>query len=162
MICEPQSRFRELLRRAEDERGDALLESALMLIFLLSVLFGIVGFGHALYTYNFVSNAARDATRWSSVRGFTCAGLAGGCPATAANIQTYVSGVPGMGLNTNNITATTTWVAPPNSLAICATHSNNPGCVVQVKVVYQYKFIFPLLPKSTYTMQSTSQMVISQ
>ena len=84
MIGEPQSRVRELLRRAEDERGDALLESALMLIFLLSVLFGIVGFGHALYTYNFVSNAARDATRWSSVRGFTCTGLAGGCPATAA------------------------------------------------------------------------------
>jgi Flp pilus assembly protein TadG len=162
LICEPQSRIRELLRKAEDERGDALLESALMLIFLLSVLFGIVGFGHALYTYNFVSNAARDATRWSSVRGFTCAGLAGGCPATAANVQTYVSGVPGMGLDTTKITATTTWVAPPNSLAICAAHSNYPGCVVQVQVQYQYKFIFPLLPKSTYTMQSTSQMVISQ
>ena len=138
-----------------------MVETALMLSVLLVMMFGIVGFGHALYTYNFVSNAAREATRWASVRGQTCTGLSGGCPASASDVQTYVSNVSGMGLDPAKITATTTWIAPPNNLAVCKTQPNNPGCVVEVQVQYSYQFLLPLLP-SGFKMQSTSQMVISQ
>ncbi len=144
-----------------------MVETALMLSMLLVMMFGIIGFGHALYTYHFVSNAAREATRWASVRGYTCPNnlpiLSGGCPASVSDVQTYVSNVSGMGLDPAKITATTTWVAPPNNLAICSTqnHQNYPGCVVQVQVKYSYQFVFPLLP-SGFTIQSTSQMVISQ
>jgi len=155
------------LRSARKQRGSTMVETALMLSVLLVMMFGIVGFGHALYTYHFVSNAAREATRWASVRGYTCPKdlpiLSGGCPASASDVQTYVSNVSGMGLDPAKITATTTWVAPPNNLAICSTpgHQNYPGCVVQVQVKYSYQFVFPLLP-SGFTIQSTSRMVISQ
>jgi len=142
-----------------------MVETALMLSVLLVMMFGIIGFGHALYTYHFVSNAAREATRWASVRGYTCPNnlpiLSGGCPASVSDVQTYVSNVSGMGLDPAKITATTTWVTPPNNLAVCKTRPNNPGCVVEVQVQYSYQFLLPFLP-SGFKMQSTSQMVISQ
>jgi Flp pilus assembly protein TadG len=149
------------LQSARKQCGSTMVETALMLSVLLVMMFGIVGFGHALYTYHFVSNAAREATRWASVRGQTCTGLSGGCPASASDVQTYVSNVSGMGLDPAKITATTTWIAPPNNLAVCKTQPNNPGCVVEVQVQYSYQFLLPLLP-SGFKMQSTSQMVISQ
>lgn len=144
------------------ERGSSLVEQALILTFLLSMLFAIIDFGRALYTYHFVSNAAREATRWASVRGLTCTGLSGGCPADGGDVQTFVSNVSGMGLDPSKITATTTWVAPPNDSPACVSNPKNPGCVVKVNVQYEYQFFFPFLPTSPITMQSTSQMVISQ
>ena len=154
----------KLFRGTGNERGSALVEDALVILLLLTLLFGIIGFGHALYTYHFVANAAREATRWASVRGSTCTALTGGCPAAASDVQTYVSNVSGMGLKGSSITATTTWLPSPSASYAppCATTANAPGCVVQVQVVYQYKFFFPLLPPTGFNMQSTSQMVISQ
>jgi Flp pilus assembly protein TadG len=145
------------------ERGTTLLESAVMISLLLLMMFGVVGFGTALYTYHFVSNTAREATRWASVRGSTCTGgLSGGCPAADSDVNAYVQNLStGIGLDPTKVTTTTTWVAPPNNLAACATQSNSPGCVVKVQVQYSFQFLFPLLP-SGFTMQSTSQMVISQ
>jgi hypothetical protein len=106
------------------QRGTTLLESAVMISVLLLMMFGVVGFGTALYTYHFVSNT-------------------------------------GIGLDPTKVTTTTTWVAPPNNLAVCTTQPKSPGCVVKVQVQYSFQFLFPLLP-SGFTMQSTSQMVISQ
>src|ERR1700691_4095214 len=69
-------------------RGSALLESAVMISVLLLMMFGVVGFGTALYTYHFVSNTAREATRWASARGYTCTGgLSGGGPATDTDVN---------------------------------------------------------------------------
>jgi len=148
------------------ERGTTLLESAVMISVLLLMMFGVVGFGTALYTYHFVSNTAREATRWASVRGSSCPqnlpALSGGCPAADADVNTYVQNLStGIGLDPTRVTTTTTWVAPPNNLAACASQHNSPGCVVKVQVQYSFQFLFPLLP-SGFTMQSTSQMVISQ
>src|ERR1700678_434406 len=140
-------------------RGSALLESAVMISVLLLMMFGVVGFGTALYTYHFVANTAREATRWASVRGHSCFG---GCEASSSDVNTYVQNLStGIGLDPTKVTTTTTWVAPPNNLAVCTAQANSPGCVVKVQVRYSFQFLFPLLP-SGFTMQSTSQMVISQ
>src|SRR5580692_6353215 len=69
------------------QRGTTLLESAVMISVLLLMMFGVVGFGTALYTYHFVSNTAREATRWASVRGHSCVG---GCEASSTDVNTYV------------------------------------------------------------------------
>lgn len=153
-----------LRRSMGSEDGATSLETALVITLLLALLFGILAFSHALYTYHFVANAAREATRWASVRGYDCKGLAGGCPAAASDVQAYVSNVSGMGLNPANITVNTTWLPSPSTAYAppCSTHNNYPGCVVQVQVVYKYNFFLPFLPTSSFNMQSTSQMVISQ
>ena len=74
-----------------NERGSTLVEFALVFILFMTVLLGIAGFGHALYTYHFVSNVAREATRWAAVNGSTCA-TDSSCtaPATSSDIDAYV------------------------------------------------------------------------
>src|SRR5262249_53550139 len=62
----PSARLRSNPRGAQ--RGSSLVEQAVVLVILLTILFAIIDFGRALYTYHFVSNAAREATRWASVR----------------------------------------------------------------------------------------------
>ena len=159
--CPPELRTHTRMAR-ERQRGTTMLESAIMISVLLAMMFGVVGFGNALYTYHFVSNTAREATRWASVRGTACGGLSGGCPADDRDVTAYVQNLStGIGLDPTKVTTTTTWVAPPNNLAICASQPKSPGCVVKVQVQYSFQFLFPLLP-SGFTMQSTSQMVISQ
>jgi Flp pilus assembly protein TadG len=148
------------------QRGSSLVELAFVLVFLLTVLFGIVDFSRALYTYHFVSNVAREATRWASVRGSACNAALTGCQpggvgADGADIQAFVSNVSGMGLDPAKITSTTSWVAPPSGTPACTGPENLPGCVVKVQVNYDYQFIFPFLPAG-FRMSSTSQMVISQ
>jgi Flp pilus assembly protein TadG len=144
-------------------RGSALVEFAFLVPLLFALVFGVIDFGRALYSYHFVSNAAREATRWASVRGSSCNGI-DNCPASASEVGTYVMSIAPMGIDTSSsrLSAVTTWVAPPNNLAICASFPNSPGCAVQVQVSYVFKFVLPFLPTSGYTMTSTSQMVISQ
>ncbi len=48
-------------------RGQALTEFALILPIFLLILFGVVDFGRAIYTYNALSNAAREAGRTAIV-----------------------------------------------------------------------------------------------
>ncbi|MGA8144034.1 MAG: TadE family protein [Candidatus Acidiferrales bacterium] len=141
----------------------ALLEYAFVLIVFLTVLFGIIDFGRAMYTYHFVSNAARDGTRFAIVRGSTCPpGTISYCPAGEFDYRDYLrSQMTGIGLDPNAVSADTKWPPVANNPPICATIFNNPGCIVQVQVSYAFKFIFPFMP-ANFTMQSTSQMVISQ
>ena len=139
------------------ERGSTLAEFAIAVTASMTMIVGIVDFGRGLYTNHFVSNAARLATRYASVRGSAC--TASGCPATAASIQSYVRGLAPE-LNQNSITVTTQWNTAPG----CgdAAHKG-AGCYVQVSVSYPFKFAaVPLLPSYTMTMQSTSTMIISQ
>lgn len=138
------------------ERGNALVEFALMSTMALTLIFGVVDFGRALYTYHLVSNAARAATRYAMVRGSTC--TVSGCPATSDSIQTYVRGLA-PAIDPSSLTVTTTWTAASG----CADAANQgPGCVVSVQVSYPFRFLVPVLPHYTMTMASTSQMVIAQ
>jgi Flp pilus assembly protein TadG len=153
-------RFDEAIRcfrGEESERGTNLVEYALVLTLLLTTLFGLIDFGRALYAYHFVSDAAREGTRYAVVRGSSC--TSPGCPASSGDIEDYLEKVPA-GIDANQLTVTTTW--NPNGSTNCTVISNAPGCVVEVQVSYNFKFMLPFLPKSTVVMQSSSQMVISQ
>jgi Flp pilus assembly protein TadG len=144
------------------ERGSAAVEFALCALLLFTVLFGIMDFSRALYTYHFLANSAREATRYAIVRGSACEPIVSGCPVTTnLEIQNYVqqtlaTASAGL-LNANAITTTTTWTA----CASCKT-AYDPGSTVQVQLTYVFQFILPFLPSSGITMQSTSQVVISQ
>jgi Flp pilus assembly protein TadG len=138
------------------ERGNALVEFALVSTATLTLMLGIIDFGRALYTYHLVANAARSGTRYAMVRGSSC--TVAGCPATTDTIQTYVRGLA-PGIDPNSLAVTTTW----SSGAGCSDPANQgPGCIVDVQASYPFRFIIPLLPSFTMTMSSTSQMVISQ
>jgi Flp pilus assembly protein TadG len=137
------------------ERGSVLVEFAIASTVALTMIFGIVDFGRALYTYHLVSNAARGGSRYAIVRGAAC--TVSGCPATADQIQTYVRGLA-PGIDPASLTVTTAW---PGA-STCYGVSNGSGCPVTVTVTYPFKFIVPMLPQFTMSMSSASTMVISQ
>src|SRR5260370_8703507 len=58
--------------RCRGERGASLVEYAFVVILFFTVIFGISGFGHALFVYHHINSAAKEATRYAAVRGFTC------------------------------------------------------------------------------------------
>ncbi|MFY9532084.1 MAG: TadE family protein [Candidatus Acidiferrales bacterium] len=133
-------------RNLSGERGAELVEFALVFMAVLMFLFGIMGFGHALYVYHFVSNAAREGTRYAIVNGSACLGSPNRCP------DVYLKNNVPQGIDSNFLTVTPTWQD---------TTSHAPGTWVRVEVSYDFQFRIPLLPPSV-TMSSSSQMVISQ
>jgi Flp pilus assembly protein TadG len=151
--------------RLKRQKGGTLVEFALVVILLLTMFFGIAGFGHALYAYHFVSNVAREATRWAIVNGSTCA-TDSSCtaPATPTDIDTFVKNHAPEGIDPSKISTVVTFnPAGSNPPAICATAGNAdaPGCTVEVTVNYNFKFIFPFIRSTPLPMSSTSQMVIA-
>jgi Flp pilus assembly protein TadG len=56
------------------QRGVALLELALSLSLLVTIVFGITEFGRAILQYNTLAKAARDAARFLAVRDPSAAG----------------------------------------------------------------------------------------
>jgi Flp pilus assembly protein TadG len=64
------SRFTAAARKGvAREDGTALVEMGLSSIIVMMALFGIMQTSFLLYSYNYVSNAARDATRYAALRG---------------------------------------------------------------------------------------------
>ena len=154
-------------RRSRDTataRGSTLTEFAFILPLLATIIFGLIDFGRALYAYHFVSDAAREASRWASVRGRQCASGLSGRPASQEDVQEYVTSIvpPGINSSPQALSVTAAWVAPPGNAGTCQAFPKNPGCAVQVQVTYNFKFILPFLPKSTFPMKSTSEMIISR
>lgn len=150
------------------ERGSSLLEQSFILVFLLTMMFGIIDCGRALYTYHFVSNAAREASRWASVRSQGCDPSAlSDCPVhpSGDNLQTvFTANLSNMGLDPARVTFTTSWVVPPGvGAASCPTPINQIGCMVHVDVAYNYTFFFaPFISAPPIRMASSSEMLITQ
>ena len=144
--------------KAKDERGSELVEFALAITILLTLMFGIIGFAQAAYAYHFVSNAAREATRYASVRGSTCPpAQLSDCPITEGEITSYVQTLAPLGINGSLLGV---FPAPVDPGGNCS-GGYSPGCAIQVKVTYPFAFL-PVLNLANFTISSTSQMVISQ
>ncbi len=114
-----------LMRRGREDEGGSLVEMALVSAFIfLPTIFAIFEVSFAVYSYNYVSQMARLATRYAVVRGsFSCAiqsnfpdcnlGPGGGSNPTTADgstaLQNYVRSYVYPGINANNVTVTATW-----------------------------------------------------
>jgi Flp pilus assembly protein TadG len=57
------------MSRRKNEEGSAIVEFALSASLLMAAMFGIIQLSLGFYTFNYVSDAARIATRYASVRG---------------------------------------------------------------------------------------------
>lgn len=137
------------------EDGSALVEYAIVFSLFITMILGVVDFGRALYTYHFLSNITRDATRWAAVNGSTCGsdsscngqGYMNSGVASSTDVQNFVKNHTPPGIATGKITTTVTWPVNANSPAICATTPKAPGCTVKVQTRYAFSFISPLVSK---------------
>jgi hypothetical protein len=170
------------------EEGAAIIEMAVGCTVLFTLLIGIVQVSQAFYIYNFVSAAAREGTRYASVRGVnSCTNATNTMPdcnlsknSSGNPIQTYLQGL-GFPYS-NGITATPTWLSPTGPAGgpynqwttpcMTATDTstgplngdacNSPGHAVQVQVTYSYPLAVPFWGKTTLNISSTSQMIINE
>ncbi len=102
-------------RRLGEDSGGTLVETALSIFLLLTFMFGLMEGALAIYSYHFISNAAREGTRYAIVRGSSwsttsttpcSATVTAGCTATAAQIETYVTNLSFPGIDTTQLMVT--------------------------------------------------------
>jgi Flp pilus assembly protein TadG len=181
-----KSKLKQGVRKARKaERGATLVEYAFVLILFLTLLFGISGFGHAIFVYHHLNNAAKEATRYAAVRGYNCdktetvsscqsinsaSSISG--PTNTADVTAYVNSITPQSIDTSQLTITVCGVASSSACSasapqICTTavsgqgpYINYPGCTVSVTVQYPYTFIFPFIRTGSINLSSTSEMVI--
>jgi hypothetical protein len=120
---------------------------------------------------HYVRYTAEEAARYAMVRGSTwknatCSTISTeSCTATSANVSSFVTSITPAGIDTgSNLNVATSWSGKSPSGASCTSTSatNGPGCVVTVKVSYNFNFVLPFLPANTVMMGSTSSVAISQ
>ena len=146
-------------RARDKEKGSTLVEFSLAVVAILIVLFGIIDIGRALYAYNWLSDAARRATRYAMVRGSKCTGLGSDCPASSNDIQAYVNSLA-TGIDTSQLTVTSQCFAS-------GTFTRTPPCAapewVKVSVQYQFHLVSPVMaPISNWYMHSDSERIVQQ
>ena len=173
------------------EQGGSLVEMAISSLVLITVLFGLVEFSFAFFGSNVVSQAAREATRYASIRGYNSCSYAtttfpncnlgpdsNGTSTAATALQNYL-----LSRNyplTQNLKVTANWFSPtggtPNAWTMsCNTAIDNnltsplygdacnyPGHAVRVKVSLALPISIPIYGKQTINLTSTSQMIISE
>ena len=151
------------------QRGSVLAEFAIVSLAALTIIFGIVDFGRALYMYHLVAEVAREGARYAIVNGTTA--CAGGTPDP---LQTWVSSqapLAGQGALTVTTTCSDTTICANGTATNCsnadpctgaAAPFNKPGCLATVNVQYQFHFLVPIVSHLTLPMSSSSTMTISQ
>lgn len=178
-----------LIRRGSREHGNTLVEMALVSAFVfMPLLFGIIQFAYALYAYNFVNMAARQATRYAVVRGAPSCYISKTFPncnlgpdttnysAGPSALTTYVQGLAYPGINSSNLTVTANWLAKNVNNGVTTWDAcpvtgtvdnygqpcNTPGDAVQVTVNYLFPLPIPFWKSLTLNLTGTSQMVINE
>jgi Flp pilus assembly protein TadG len=171
----------------ESDDGAVLVEFAVAASAYFALFFGVIELCLSLYCYNFVCDAARAATRYTSVRGSqscTVSSTFPNCNLLPTNITSstnnpvlsYIETFHYPGLTASNLSATVTWwVASQNAsgqtswTTQCtgATDSNgnpcnNVGNAVKVVVNYNFPISIPFWKRGTLPVTSTSEMVIAE
>ena len=148
--------------RQNGEAGVALVEFALSIVLLLTIIFGIIDIGRAIFAYVWVANTARVGARYAMVTGALCLYPDGtSCRATNGQVISYLEN------NSQGIGFTNSCPISENQGAVCiqagcisATAQSQLPCAsgveAAVQVQCQFGFFLPFLPHQTWTMASTS------
>jgi hypothetical protein len=128
----------------KSEKGQSLVEFALVLPILVVVLFGIVDFGRIFHAYITVDHAGREAARAASV---------GKTQSQAQSIA--VSSAAGIDLTKTGASVTVS-PAPPS-----ASDPYPSGTDVQIQIIYPFEFVTPLIGNffiNSFTIDDTTVM----
>jgi Flp pilus assembly protein TadG len=135
------------------EDGQSMIELAVTLPAFLALIFCFMELCMIFYSYNMISESAREGTRYAMVHGATCPTSANPtCKVTATQVNTYVSGLGWPNLGGGTITVATLYSDPNEAI----------GSHVSVQVTYVFPITMPYVPSSSISMSATSQMTIIQ
>ena len=128
------------------ERGNAIVEFALVFILFVTVVVALIEFGRAIWTYTTVIHATRQAGRYCMVRGSLD-------PTTLADVRAVVER-HATGLESSKIGLTGSWgdvVDDPSGV--------ERGAVIELTVTYPFQFVTGslLVTNSAIPMSSTTR-----
>jgi len=154
-------------RRFWEEGASTAVEMALSSCVLFTVFFGRIQTAMAYYSYQYLSDAAREGARWAIVRGSTsCANNSiDHCGASQTDIQTYIRNLGYPGINPSKLTATVSYYSAPSTSGgawVACNGCNAPGKRIKVFLQYSYPMNIPFFPQGNLNLQSVSQMVVAQ
>jgi Flp pilus assembly protein TadG len=166
----PGSAARLCAHLIRSECGNSILEFSIALSVLLICGFGIIECSMALYADHFVTNAAKEATRYAMVRGSSWSGGACSnydsfsCSASSEDVTSFVTSIVPPGIDPTKLTVTTSWPGTDPSGNNCDTQNgdNSPTCVVAVQVSYSFNFLLPFVPMNAFTLTGNSSEVIAE
>jgi Flp pilus assembly protein TadG len=157
----PSPRLRNRLAAlATRNDGSTIIEFAVTLPLLFSLIFCFMEMCLALYSYNLISEAAREGTRYAMFRGASCSTSDGSsCTVTATQVNSYVTALPWPNSAAGTLSAVTTYAAAGSS-TFTAGGSKATGSLVKVQVTYVFPIHMPFVPNHSLTMVSTSVATI--
>ena len=126
-----------MLRQLRRERGQDLIEFALVLPILALLLFGIMEFGLIIFSYNTIGDAAREGARYGAVH----------CPSwsTTCNLADITTAAKKLTIGLNQASLT----IPPPVVS---------GGTVRVVVQYQVPLITFIVGSPSITLRAVSTM----
>ena len=131
----------------QPDSGQAMVEFVLIATAFFLLTFGIIEMGLAVYTYNTISEASREAVRYAAVHSPTSAN-----PVTNAQIQQVaINAANGMNLTSSNVAVS--WPADQNLPTMDD---------AEVQISYSYGISIPFMSAMTVRLTSTSRMLVSQ
>lgn len=153
--------------RQNGEAGTALVEFGLAMVLVLTIIFGVIDFGRAVFAYIWVANTARIGARYVMLTGASCLYPNGtSCGATNAQLITYLeNNSNGINFTSSNCPISSTQGAVCIQAGCISTNAASQvpcasGIKGAVEVQYQFGFICPFLPHQTWTMTSTSARTV--
>jgi Flp pilus assembly protein TadG len=158
--------------RRHASAGQSLVEFAFIFPIITLVAFGFVDIGRAVFTFNTVTNAARQAARVASVNQLDPISGPWLCQenkpveSVASPQWTFrgcaVTAAKALGVTSSDVTIS--YAAPPGTTLTCSGGTLNVGCIVSVTVVAHFAPITPVAGRliGPVTMTSTSSMPIER
>jgi Flp pilus assembly protein TadG len=137
------------VRLRRRERGQAVVEFALVGIVFVILALGTIDVGRAVWNYNTLAEATREGTRYAIVHGSLSSDPSGPTPNdpnVTAKVQQF-----GSGLYPSRLTVLSEWIDG----------SNQAGKKVKVTSSYQFTPFFHFVGSLTFTMTSSSTMTIT-
>ncbi len=129
--------------KPEGEKGQALLEFALVAVFLVLVLFGIIDFARLFFAYATMSQGAREGARF----GITHPGQDEAIEERARAMLVLIGGEADVEITYPGI--------DPDPGDRCTTNPQNMLCPIRVRVTADLEVWTPIIPNVTVVAQST-------
>jgi Flp pilus assembly protein TadG len=125
------------MQRKSGERGQSIVEFAVLLPVLLLVVMGAIDFGRVFFAYTSIANAAHQGAMCASLGSSACPGGAAG----AANAEVGTS--------------------LPGGITTTVTGGGGPGSTLKVTVQYSFQTITTaILDKTTFPIQASASVVV--
>jgi Flp pilus assembly protein TadG len=129
--------------RLRGQRGQSLLETAMMIVIIFTVVFWVFELGWLMYTYSVMANAANEGVRYAIVH-------SGGDPSgAAARVKTFAA------TSLHDVSGISVTVSPPDGDYV-------PPHRVSVSVTYTYvPWLSNFISTPTMTTYSEGRMIVN-